>query len=147
MDFKNDLRVDIKQEFNCFKTEINQKLQSVIEDVRKHGTRLTEAEQWVDETETANTELRDALLHTLKQQRLLYLFMLLRVKVPTSQFKDWDKQISRFIWQGRKPRNKYSTLIISKERGGMSLPNLRDYYYSAQLKTIVLWCDNKYEVK
>lgn len=30
---------------------------------------------------------------------------------------------------------------------GISLLNLRDSYYSAQLKTIVLWCDIGYEVK
>lgn len=70
-DFKNDFRSDIKQEFSSFKTEINQKLQSVIGDVRNHGVPLTEAEQRVEETESANTELRDPLLYSLKQQKLL----------------------------------------------------------------------------
>lgn len=46
-------------------------------------------------------------------------------------------QTSRFIRNGRKPQVKYSTLSISKERGG-NLPNRKDYYYSALLKTIVL---------
>lgn len=67
MDFKND----IKQEFNNFRAETNQKIQSVTSDVRNHGTRLTETEQRVEETQTANTELRDALLDSLKQQKLL----------------------------------------------------------------------------
>lgn len=66
-DFKND----IKQEFNNFRTETNQKVQSVASDVCNHGIRLTEVEQRVEETETANTELRDALLDSLKQQKLL----------------------------------------------------------------------------
>lgn len=70
-DFKNDLRNDIKPEFNSFKTEMNQKLQSVVWDVSNHGTRITEAEQCVEETETANTELRDTLLYSLRQQGLL----------------------------------------------------------------------------
>lgn len=67
MDFKND----IKQEFINFRTEMNQKIQDVASDVRNHGTRLTEAEQRVEETETANIDLRDALLDSLKQQKLL----------------------------------------------------------------------------
>lgn len=71
MDFKNEFRNDIKQELNSFKTEINQKLQNVTGDIRNHGAWLTETEQRVEETETANTELRDALLHSLKQQKLL----------------------------------------------------------------------------
>lgn len=29
----------------------------------------------------------------------------------------------------------------------MSLPSVRVYYHSAQLKTIVLCCDNRYEAK
>lgn len=72
--------------------------------------------------------------------------MSLPVKVPTNQFQEWDKQISRFIWNGKKPRIKYSTLTVSRDGGGMSLPNLRDYYY-AQLRIIVGWCDNGYEAK
>ncbi len=71
MDFKNDLKNDIKQDFNNFKMEINQKLQGVATDVGNHGTRLSEAEQRVEEIETANTKLRDTLLYSLKQQKLL----------------------------------------------------------------------------
>lgn len=32
--------------------------------------------------------------------RLLYLFMSLPVGVPNNQFQEWDKQNSRFIWNG-----------------------------------------------
>lgn len=79
--------------------------------------------------------------------RLLYLFMSLPVKVPPKQFIEWDKQISRFIWNGRKPRTKYATLLLSKDRGGMSLPNLIDYFYAAQLKPLISLCDNRIEAK
>lgn len=69
LDFKNDFRNDMKQEFNNFKTEMNQKLQNISGDVCNQDARLTEAEQRVEELETANTELRDSLLYSLKQQR------------------------------------------------------------------------------
>ncbi|KAF7642085.1 hypothetical protein LDENG_00264980, partial [Lucifuga dentata] len=36
--------------------------------------------------------------------RLLYLFRTLPVKVKENQFREWDKWISHFIWQGKKPR-------------------------------------------
>ena len=29
----------------------------------------------------------------------------------------------------------------------MSLPSLRDYYYSSQLKPTAFWCDSGYEAK
>ena len=62
---------DFRNELGTFKTEINQNLQSIVRDVCNQGTKLTEAEQRVEETETANTELKDALLYSLKQQGLL----------------------------------------------------------------------------
>lgn len=66
-----------------------------------------------------------ARVDTLKMSilpKLLYLFLALPVKVPISQFQEWDKQISQFIWGGRKPRVKYSTMTISREGGGMAFP-------------------------
>lgn len=44
--------------------------------------------------------------------RLLYLFQSLPVKIPVEKFKDWDRLISRFIWNGKRPRIKYSTLQL-----------------------------------
>uniref|UniRef100_A0A3B3BI18 Uncharacterized protein n=1 Tax=Oryzias melastigma TaxID=30732 RepID=A0A3B3BI18_ORYME len=72
--------------------------------------------------------------------RFLYLFMSLPIVVPNSYFVTWDKLISRFIWGGKKPRIKYKTLQLDKEHGGLALPNLKQYYYAAQLKYIACWC-------
>lgn len=71
MDFKKKFRNNIKQELNNFKIEISLKLQSVAADVRNHGTRQTEAEQRVEEIKISNTELRDILLYSLRQQKIL----------------------------------------------------------------------------
>lgn len=58
-----------------------------------------------------------------------------------------DKWISRFIWQGRKPRIKYATLQLSKERGGLGLPCLKNYYYAAQITPILFWCSESYNAR
>ncbi len=47
------------------------------------------------------------------------LFQSLPVSLPKKQFSEWDKLLSRFIWQGKKPRVKFKTLQLSKERGGV----------------------------
>ena len=79
--------------------------------------------------------------------RLLYLFLSLPVEIPLTQFREWDKHISRFIWDKKRPRGKFSTLQLPRERGGMSLPSLRDYYFAAQLRSLVYWCNRPYTAK
>lgn len=72
--------------------------------------------------------------------RVLYLFQSLPVQIPMLQFMEWDKKILRFIWNGVKPKSKYSTLKIPKKEGGLALPNFKEYYYAAQLKPMIYWC-------
>lgn len=40
--------------------------------------------------------------------RSLYLFTTLPVEVPLKQFREWDKHLSRFIWNNKKPRVRYT---------------------------------------
>ncbi len=79
--------------------------------------------------------------------RLLYLFQSLPIPIPDNQFSEWDKLISRFIWSGKAPRIKYTTLQLPKNCGGMSLPSLKDYYLASQIRLLLLWCDQEYSAK
>lgn len=79
--------------------------------------------------------------------RLLYLFTALPVEVPLKQFREWDRHLSRFIWNNKRPRVRYSTLQLPGERGGMALPCLKDYFLSAQLRPLWCWCNPVYEAK
>lgn len=76
--------------------------------------------------------------------RLIYLFQSLPVKVPPKQFTEWDKWISRFIWGGKKPGTRYKTLQLPKDKGGLALPNLEEYFYAAQIRPLIYWCNNNY---
>lgn len=42
-------------------------------------------------------------------------------------------------------RVRCSTLQLSKDRGGLALPCLKDYYYSAQLRLLVCLCDSMFK--
>ena len=42
--------------------------------------------------------------------RLLYLFQSLHISVPQSQFMEWDKWISRFIFGGKRPWIRLATV-------------------------------------
>lgn len=79
--------------------------------------------------------------------RLLYLFQSLPIEIPEKQFRLWDKIISRFIWSGHRPRIKFETLQIRKDKGGLALPNLKGYFHAAQIRYIICWCDKDYVAK
>ncbi len=79
--------------------------------------------------------------------KLLFLFQSLPIEIPSKQFNNWNKMISTFIWGKQKPRIRFQTLQLPKDRGGRALPCLEDYYKAAQLRSLVYWCDLKYEAK
>lgn len=68
--------------------------------------------------------------------RLLFLFQALPVRVPATTFSLLDKLISKFIWQNR---IRLKTLLLPKDKGGLSLPNLKNYCWAAQLTAVVAW--------
>jgi len=76
--------------------------------------------------------------------RLLYLSQSLSLELSDEQFQEWDKYISRYIWPGRRPRFKYQNLQLAKNKGGVALPCLKDYYIAAQLRPLICWCNPKY---
>lgn len=71
--------------------------------------------------------------------RLLFLFQALPIRVPISSFKMLNKLISQFIWQHKRSRVKLKILNLAKNKGGLALPNLKFYYWAAQLVAIVTW--------
>lgn len=79
--------------------------------------------------------------------RYLYLFQALPVEIPLKCWSELDKTISRFIWQGKKPRIKFKTLQLPAEEGGMALPNFRDYFYAAQTKYLINICTPTYQAR
>ena len=55
--------------------------------------------------------------------------------------------ISRFVWDGKKPKIRYCTLQLPKSKGGTALPNLRQYYNAAQLRPLMCWCSVDYTAR
>lgn len=77
--------------------------------------------------------------------RLLFLFQSLPIRVPVSTLKMLDKLILTFIWQKKRPRVRLKSLQLSKDKGGLGLPNLKSYYWAAQINAIVAWLRNDRE--
>uniref|UniRef100_A0A670I4H7 Reverse transcriptase domain-containing protein n=1 Tax=Podarcis muralis TaxID=64176 RepID=A0A670I4H7_PODMU len=71
--------------------------------------------------------------------RILFLFQNIPIIKGTKIFKAWHREISRFIWQGKKPRVKFKILTDTKERGGFALPDLKIYYEASCLCWVKTW--------
>lgn len=79
--------------------------------------------------------------------RVLYLFQNLPVEILDREVIEWDKIISRYIWQGKQPRIRYKTLQLSKAKGGLALPCLKSYYQAAQIKPLLTLCNPSYSAR
>ena len=76
--------------------------------------------------------------------RILYLFQSLPVEISDKKFAEWDKWISRFQWHGKKPRARYKTLQVPRDKGGLAFPCLKTYYQAAQIKPLINICNPDY---
>lgn len=71
--------------------------------------------------------------------KFLYLFQCLPIFLPQIFFRKIDTIISEFIWNKSPPRICKQFLQRPKTSGGMALPNLRFYYWAANLRIIQFW--------
>uniref|UniRef100_A0A803JZ26 Reverse transcriptase zinc-binding domain-containing protein n=1 Tax=Xenopus tropicalis TaxID=8364 RepID=A0A803JZ26_XENTR len=54
-------------------------------------------------------------------------------------FKKLNSELISFIWANKAPRIAWLTLTAPKEKGGLALPHLQNYYFAAQLSYIHNW--------
>ena len=81
-------------------------------------------------------------INTIKMNilpRLNYLFQNLPCYLTPALFNSLNSYISQYIWNNKHQRVRFSKLTKPKELGGLSLPNLQLYYWSAQLKMMTNW--------
>lgn len=65
--------------------------------------------------------------------KFLYLFQSIPLPLPATFFVTLKKMFTRFIWNNKRPRLRLSLLYLPYERGGLKLPNIKLYYWAAQL--------------
>lgn len=74
--------------------------------------------------------------------KFLYLFQAIPLPLPTSFFSTLNKNFTRFIWNNKRSRLRLSLLCLPYERGGLKLPNMKLYYWAAQLRTAIYYFHN-----
>lgn len=75
--------------------------------------------------------------------KFLYLFQSIPLPPPASFFNRLKKIITNFIWNNKRPRLRLSLLYLPFDRGGLRLPNMKFYYWAAQLRAAMFYFMNK----
>ncbi|CAI5697250.1 unnamed protein product [Oreochromis niloticus] len=75
--------------------------------------------------------------------KYLYLFQSIPLSPPNSFFLDLQKLFRNFIWNNRRSRLRISLLYLPYERGGLQLPNLKWYFWAAQIKAAMFYFVNE----
>lgn len=71
--------------------------------------------------------------------KILYVLRALPIAIPNKVFSQFHSQMSKFIWQNRKPRLSLSTMNRRLQMGGLGLPNLKAYHAAVTLDQIRYW--------
>uniref|UniRef100_A0A8C5LPX2 Reverse transcriptase domain-containing protein n=1 Tax=Leptobrachium leishanense TaxID=445787 RepID=A0A8C5LPX2_9ANUR len=71
--------------------------------------------------------------------RILYLLQTVPLPLPRGFLLKIQHLFLNFIWQGRRPRLKFSVMCQPTTNGDLALPDIRLYYYASQLTQIVDW--------
>lgn len=71
--------------------------------------------------------------------RVLYLLQTIPIIKKKEHFKNWQREITNFMWAGKEPRIKFKILCDARERRGLQLPNLEICHEAICLTWIRDW--------
>ena len=60
---------------------------------------------------------------------------------PAGDWKKIDAVIRDYVWNGKRPQLKWSSLQVSKSDGGMACPNFKLYHRAFVLRNLKFWMD------
>lgn len=71
--------------------------------------------------------------------RLLYLFQMIPVLLPSRALRQLRSAVTTFIWREKRPRLRYSFLSLPSRMGGLAAPSFEIYQLFVQLNFILEW--------
>lgn len=76
--------------------------------------------------------------------KFLYLFQSIPLFLPKSFFRIIDQCIVSFIWNKKPPKIRNVVIQSPKQLGGLASPNFLFYYWAANIRSILFWCEGHF---
>lgn len=89
-----------------------------------------------------------ARMSTIKMNilpRINFISLMLPLPPPVNYWKKLDSLLIKYIWNGKRPRIKWSSLQRNKINGGLGCPNFKLYHWSFILLSVTKWFDPSWQ--